>query len=406
MIRLTATFLAVLVLSAGLAAAEVDTSPMPIESVRAFPNLTFERPLLLTHAGDGSDRVFVASQLGQIHVFPNDQEVSTASAYLDIRDRVMYKDAENEEGLLGLAFHPEYAKNGQFFVYYTTREKPHLSVISRFRVSADDPNRADPQSEEVIMRIQQPFWNHNGGTIVFGPDGYLYIGLGDGGLRDDMFGNGQNLSTLLASILRIDVDHRDGDRPYAIPSDNPFRGAKASNGKDACEEIWAYGLRNVWRFSFDRRTDVCWAADVGQDTWEEINLIERGGNYGWNAREGRHRFGPKGSEPRDDLIEPIWEYNHALGKSITGGHVYRGERLPKLVGWYLYADYVSGQVWALKYDAETKQVVANRTIRGNEMPVTSFGEDQSGDVYFTTDVGKVHRFQVIASGESGLQKDE
>jgi len=379
-------------------AAEVDTAPMPVAVERAFPALSFRRPLLLTYAPDGTDRVFVASQYGKVHVFPNDPEVNESKVFLDIEDRVTYKDAENEEGFLGLAFHPKYRENGEFYVYYTTRTAPHTSVISRFRVSKDDPDRADPESEEEILRIAEPYWNHNGGTLAFGPDSYLYIGLGDGGAAHDPWGNGQNRGTLLGSILRIDVDQQDPGLAYAVPPDNPFVDATPAGGREKSvrPEIWAYGLRNVWRLAFDRETGTLWAADVGQDLWEEINLIRRGGNYGWNLREGMHSFGPNGSGPRDDLIEPIWEYSHDVGRSVTGGHVYHGKRVPELVGWYLYADYVTGQLWALKYDVEEQRVVANRPISGNTMPVMSFGEDQQGEVYFMTDHGAVHRFR---SGE-------
>ena len=266
-----------------------------------------------------------------------------------------------------------------------------MSVISSFRVSKDDPNRADPNSEVVIMRVKQPFWNHNGGTIIFGPDGYLYIALGDGGSADDPRGNGQNLKTLLGTILRIDVNRKSRRRNYAIPRDNPF----VRRPRNARPEIWAYGLRNVWRMAFDRKTGKLWAGDVGQKLWEEINIITKGGNYGWNLREAKHPFGPNGSGPRKGLIDPIWEYSHTIGKSITGGHVYRGKRLPALAGKYLYADYVSGQIWALKYDAKKKRVTGNRPILGNKMPVITFGEDEEGEVYFciVSPTGKgIYRF--------------
>ena len=379
-----------------VSAQEVNTSPLPVVAERAFPNIKIRRPIVLTHAGDGSNRVFLASQLGTIYVFPDDQDVEEAKLFLDMQKKVTYKDNENEEGFLGMAFHPKYKENGQFFVYYTTSDAPHTSVISRFRVSKDDPDRADPAFEEELLRIPQPFWNHNGGTIAFGPDGYLYIGLGDGGAANDPQGNGQNLKTLLGSILRIDVDRKSKGKNYGIPKDNPF----AAPNDDAQDEIYAYGLRNVWRLSFDRETGTQWAADVGQDLWEEIDIIVPGGNYGWNIREGLHKFVPKKAKPqpdepntRKDLIDPIWEYHHDIGKSITGGHVYRGKRLPGLVGYYLYADYVTGQLWALRYDEKQKRVTENRTIAGNVLPVMSFGEDEKGEVYFMVDTGTVHRFK-------------
>jgi len=394
------TWLAVgfVAMAAGSARAEkIDTSPLDVTVEQAFPQLRFVRPVVLTHPGDGTNRVVVASQLGEIRIFLNDQAVKKSSVFLDLRDRVVYKDKQNEEGLLGLAFHPMYRENGQFFVYYTTTDAPHTSVVSRFRVSPDDPNRADAKSEEEILRVKQPFWNHNGGTIAFGPDGYLYIALGDGGSGNDPLMNGQNLNTLLGAILRVDVDGTTPKDPeddssvplaYAIPADNPFAGFPGM----ARPEIWAYGLRNVWRMSFDRQTGQLWAADVGQNLWEEINLIRRGGNYGWNLREAKHKFGPGGSGPREDLIDPIFEYHHKVGKSITGGHVYRGQRLPQLAGKYIYADYVTGKLWALAYDAKAGRVAGNHPIPGGKMPVLSFGEDEPGEVYFCTDDGKIHRF--------------
>ncbi len=385
--------------------AEVDESPLAVEVVPAFPKLEWPdwitgidegklrdpRPIVITGAGDDSGRIFVATQYGTIHYFDNNPDATELHLFLDIRDRVMpFKPHENEEGFLGLTFHPKFSENGEFFVYYTatpTKEKPHLSRISRFRVKNDNPNEGDPASEEILLDIDEPYWNHNGGTVVFGPDGCLYLGVGDGGYFNDPHMNGQNLHTLLGKILRIDVDHegepnRQGKRaPYAIPKDNPFAG----QDRYARGEVWAYGIRNPWRLSFDRETGTCWAADVGQDLWEEIDIIEKGGNYGWNLREGKHKFGPGGVEETERLIEPIWEYHHDVGKSITGGHVYRGKKIPELTGGYLYADYVSGQVWALWYDEETKEVTANRTIREKGSPVITFGEDDEGEVYFTSE---------------------
>jgi len=372
-------------------AADSSDGVLPLKAQAAFPDLKWSgwspvsdggkaqplRPIVLTHAGDRSNRIFVATQRGVIHVFKNRQSAKKTEVFLDLESKVAYNDKQNEEGLLGFAFHPKYKKNGYFFVYYSTRDASHTSVISRFRVSKDDANKADVRFEDEVMRIKQPFWNHNGGTIAFGPDGCLYVGLGDGGSAKDPHGNGQNKATLLGSILRIDVDRKDKGLSYAIPRDNPFVGQPKVRG-----EIWAYGLRNVWRMSFDRKTGTLWAGDVGQDLWEEINLITRGGNYGWNLREAKHKFGKTGSGPSPDLIEPIWEYDHGVGKSITGGHVYRGKRLPELVGAYLYADYVTGKIWALRYNESKKKVVSNHLIPGNKLPVISFGEDEKGEVYF------------------------
>lgn len=369
------------------------TGELALNPVPAFPNLQWDgwepvdeqglarafRPIVLTHAGDGSDRVFVADQWGAIYVFDNDPDVADSVLYLDLRDRVRYIDSQNEEGLLGFCFHPDYRNNGELFVYYTARDDAHTSIVSRFKVSSDDPNRADPGSEEELMRIPQPFWNHNGGTICFGPDGYLYIGLGDGGAANDPMGNGQNLETWLGSILRIDVDHREDGKAYAVPDDNPF-----VHHEHAQPEIYAYGLRNVWRMAFDRETGDLWCADVGQNLWEEIDIIVPGGNYGWALREGRHPFGPQGSGEREDLIEPVWEYDHQVGKSITGGVVYRGEKLPELAGKYIYADYVSGRIWALTYDVAARKVVSNEAIPSpGGLAIINISEDEQGEVYLT-----------------------
>jgi len=370
--------------SPSLKVAETDSG---IEVAKTFTNLRIRRPILLTNAGDGSNRLFVPSQLGTIHVFPNDPAVEEAKVFMDLSSRVVYEDKENEKGFLGMAFHPRYKENGEFFVYYTPTDarKPHTVAVSRFRVSKDDPNRADLNSEERLLEIEHPFWNHKGGTIAFGPDGYLYIAVGDGGLANDPFANGQKLATLLGKILRIDVDKKDAGLAYAIPADNPFAG----QGAKARGEIWAYGLRNPWRIAFDRKTGTLWCADVGQDLWEEIDLITKGGNYGWSVREGVHKFGAKGAEASSAFVEPIWEYHHEVGKSITGGHVYRGKKFPKLDGSYVFADYVTGKVWALKYDEQKKNVDALLTIRGNIMPIMSFGEDEQGETYYTTDTDSI-----------------
>jgi glucose/arabinose dehydrogenase len=389
-------------------AQQVDLRPLPIKVVEAFPSLKWPddvtgvdeglvkevRPLVITGANDGTNRLFVATQPGTIHVFKNDPAVNQMTTFLDLRDRLHYRvPQENEEGFLGLAFHPRFKENGQFFVYYTynyKEEKERKSIISRFHVLKEDPNRADPDSEEVLLEIPQPFGNHNGGSLIFGPDGHLYVGLGDGGNANDPFKNGQNLSTLLGKILRIDVDHQDPGLKYAVPKDNPF-----ANRQDARGEIWAWGIRNVWRIAFDRQTGDLWAGDVGQDTWEEIDIIIRGGNYGWNLREGLHRFtgmGNVGSDPRPDLIEPIWEYNHSVGKSITGGNVYRGKGVPELNGAYLYADWVAGSISALTYDKAAKRVTANRAIVDKGAPVMTFGEDDLGETYYATQQGGLFMF--------------
>ena len=290
----------------------------------------------------------------------------------------------------------------------------HTTVISRFKVSKDDANKADPKSEEILFTFTHPFWNHKGGNLAFGPDGYLYTALGDGGSANDPQGNGQKLSTVLGKILRIDVDYKDAGKTYAIPKDNPFAGRSDARG-----EIYALGLRNVWGMAFDPVTKLFWAADVGQNIWEEINIIEKGGNYGWSIRESFHKFdktepkvttksGP-GRSPKEqnkpdpidrkDLIDPIWEYHHDTdGKSITGGAVYRGKRLPDLVGHFVYADYVSGKIWGLKYDDKTKKVVANRPIAGPpgfNIPCMSIGTDEAGELYLGDSFGQIWWFEKV-----------
>ena len=363
-----------------------------IASEEAFPKLKWEgfegvdeqgrirniRPMALTHAGDGSNRIFAGTQRGAIYVFENRRDVDQATFFLDLRDQVADWKKNNEEGFLGLAFHPEYASNGSFYVYYTSADEPRTSIVSRFQVSADDPNKADPDSEQVVMKIDQPFSNHNGGSIAFGKDGCLYIGLGDGGGRNDPLRNGQNLQTLMGSILRIDVNRQESGKGYAIPADNPFVGQE-----NVRPEIYAYGFRNVWRMTVDRMTGDLWAADVGQDFWEEINIVKAGGNYGWSVREASYPFNNIALPENQSVVEPVWEYDHQTGKSITGGFVYRGSRIPELQGMYLYADYISGRIWALKYDAETGEVVQNAIIAKAGFPVLAFGEDEQGEVYYT-----------------------
>lgn len=380
-------------------AGEVIEKPLPVSVTRAFENLIFDRPIVVTHANDGSNRVFVAEQEGLVKAFPNDPDVEEATVFLDIDKRCRYKDNNNEEGFLGFAFHPRFKDNGQVFAYYTTASEEHTSFLSRFTLSKTDSNKVDADSEEVLMKIPQPFWNHNGGTIAFGHDGYLYIALGDGGSGNDPTGNGQNLRTHLGAILRIDVDSTANGKPYAIPADNPFIdhnvviNRKGKTAK-AQPEIYAYGLRNVWRMAFDRETGKLWAGDVGQGVWEEINIIEKGGNYGWNIREAKHWFRPDGNDTKSDsMIDPIWEYHHDVGKSITGGLVYRGQEVPELVGKYVYGDYVTGLLWALEHDGT--KTVANYSLKqkGDKLPIMSFGDDEAGEVYFTTTFGQLYKFK-------------
>lgn len=376
----------------GVSTEGVKQTPMAVSVQRAFPKIQVERPVTITHFGDGSNRLVVAGQLGPIYFFPNRDDAQEAELFLDLTERVAYNDNQNEEGLLGLAFHPRFHENRSFYVYYTSTKEPQLSVISRFKTKSDDPNQGDPDSEQVLMTIKQPYWNHNGGTLIFGPDGYLYIGLGDGGLRADPLKAGQDLTTWLGKILRIDVDGKDPGLAYAVPKDNPFVATPKAK-----PEIYALGLRNVWRMAFDRETDDFWVADVGQDLWEEINVVKKGGNYGWSLREGAHPFHQKANDDVASCIDPIWEYPHtdAWGKSITGGCVYRGRNLPELRGYYLYADYVSGKLWALLRDRDSGKVLENRSIAWPpSLPIVTFGEDEQGEVFFSTVTsgGRIYRF--------------
>jgi len=335
-----------------------------------------DQPIGLAFARDGSGRLFVLEKVGRIRIVQNDTLVPTA--FLDITDRV--GSSGSERGLLGLAFHPQYPENGLFYVNYTDANGD--TVIARFQVSGD-PNVADPGTEQVMIQVAQPFPNHNGGGMEFGPDGYLYLGLGDGGSGGDPFGNGQSTDTLLGKLLRIDVNNGD---PYAIPADNPFAGG---GGK---AEIWAYGLRNPWRFSFDRQTGDLYIADVGQNQWEEIDFQPAGSpgglNFGWNLREGRHDF-QGGSSAGSELVDPVWEYSHSEGGcSVTGGEVYRGPSLPDWNGVYIYGDYCTGLVWGLlrQGDSWDGQLMFETPYR-----ITSFGADEAGEVYLVDYSGDIYR---------------
>ncbi|MEW6286884.1 MAG: PQQ-dependent sugar dehydrogenase [Chloroflexota bacterium] len=351
-------------------------SPISSPNATTFPNADdftwaliasgLARPVDLQ--ADGSGRLFVVEKAGRIRIIENGQLLD--APFLNIEDRV--NDSSNEMGLLGLAFHPNYAQNGYFFVNYTGSGGD--TFISRFQVS-DDSHKADPSSEVNLLRINQPFPNHNGGTLQFGPDGYLYAGLGDGGLAGDPFGNGQSLDTLLGKILRLDVDTAE---PYAIPPDNPFG-----------DEIWAYGLRNPWRMAFDPLTGDLYIADVGQNAWEEINYLPAaspgGVNFGWDYLEGTHAF--EGDAPAG-LTDPVAEYSHSEGGcSVTGGYVYRGA-MPEWDGIYLYGDYCTGFIWGLmRLDGAWQTQVLFDT----DVNITSFGQDKNGEVYLLADGGEVYQ---------------
>ena len=364
---------------------------LSLEAVPAFPGLVWDgwspvsddgkpvpplRPLTVTHAGDGSGRRFIVEQTGRIYMIEKDGQ--TAKIFLDIHEDTRPWKKSNEEGLLGLAFHPRFSETGEFFICYSPVDAPQAERISRFHVSAQDPNKADQNSEEIVLQFDQPFPNHNGGSIAFGPDGFLYIGLGDGGSRNDPFDNAQNLSVLLGKILRIDIDQPGAETAYAVPPDNPF-----VDMDGARPEIWAYGFRNPWQLTFDNQTGALWMADVGQDLQEEINLVKKGGNYGWRRREGSYPLGNISSDV--PVIDPLWEYDHQVGKSITGGPVVRGSTIPELEGRYLYGDFVSGRMWALGVqDSSDPSTISNQLIPWNGLPIFGFGHDQDGAVYVLT----------------------
>lgn len=346
--------------------------------VNAFPNLSFDQPVDFQHANDGTNRVFVVGQEGVVWVFNNSASTSVATVFLDITANV--STGGLEEGLLGLAFHPDFNNTECFYVYYSAAD-PRRTVLARYNVSLTDPNQADKESKLVLLEIQQPYSNHNGGQLAFNPDdGYLYIATGDGGSGGDPQGNAQNLTNLLGNILRIDVDNPANGKNYGIPADNPF----VDNLEGYREEIFAYGLRNPWRFSFDPLTGWLWVGDVGQNEREEIDIVEKGKNYGWNIKEGSSCFNPPSGCNSTGLVDPIWEYDHSLGIAIIGGYVYRGEKFPELEGIYIYGDYATGLIWGLSYDGTTPADVSvpeNRLLMDSGLIITSFGIDKDNGFY-------------------------
>ena len=355
------------------------TDAPPLETLRLEPlwaDREFREPTNLVQAHDG--RLLVTEQDGRVWAFdPSVSEVPAATEFLNITDRVSSR--RSEEGLLGLALDP--ADEQFLYVYYSAAD-PRRSVVSRFTLAADQ-SRVDPDSELVILEVGQPYANHNGGQIAFGPDGHLYIGLGDGGSAGDPLGSGQDTSTLLGSILRIDVSQATPERPYAIPSDNPF----ASGGGRG--EIWAYGLRNPWRFSFDRATGELWTGDVGQNRWEEIDLIERGGNYGWNRLEGNHCFSARDCD-RTGTVPPVWEYSlDGQPCSVIGGYVYRGAAIPWLRGVYVYGDFCTGEVFGLRY--ADGQVIEHQRLADTRRRIMSFAEDYEGELYLLSQKSGIYR---------------
>ena len=394
--------------------------PLPKIALQpVFPKLTIDRPVWLGESPDNSGRLFIVAQAGSIYIIKKGSDGSGAREFFNIENRQPYFD--NEDGLMSIAFHPGFKTNGLFYVYYNQKNPgddheppqsfPFRSIVSEFKVSATNQDRADLASERVLLSVPQPYGNHKGGEVAFGPDGYLYLGLGDGGFGGDPLGSGQSTSTLLAKMLRIDVNSRSttgwgGNQttlPYGIPQDNPFVGHPTPGPSGPRLEIYAYGLRNPWRYSFDRATGDLWVGDVGQELWEAVDLITNGGNYGWSVREGSHYYkpGPVGAH----YIEPVMEYthrtdlqaqgkfpDHSIGLCIIGGYVYRGGKFPSLAGVYVYGDYSLGTIWGFRYDRAARKVTAEGTLLEQHQNIFSFAEDGDGELYALTQNGQI--FQV------------
>jgi len=378
--------------------------PLPKIKLRpVFSALPLDRPVWMCQPPDASGRFFVVEQPGKILVIPKGGNGSQVKEFLNIEDRQTYIEAGQNTGigLMSMAFHPGFASNGLFYIFYAqqnsnqTGQFPGRNVISELKVSAADPDRADMDSERILLEVPEPFRNNQGGLLSFGPDGYLYISLGDGGSNNDPFNSGQNVCSLLGKILRIDVNTRSGkgkkELPYGIPKDNPWVGEpEMGKNSGARKETYAWGLRMVWRYSWDRKTGDMWAGDVGESNWEEIDRIVNGGNYGWCVREGAHHFKP--GAPGAQYIDPVMEYphsakllaesefpKHAPGVCVIGGYVYRGKKYPSLDGIYIYGDFVLGSIWGFRY-AEGK-VTDYGTLLEQPKNINSFAEDADGELY-------------------------
>jgi glucose/arabinose dehydrogenase len=347
------------------------------------------------------DDMYVVEKSGVIYRVSLDEEAKHHQAILDIRDRVDV--GHSEEGLLSLAFHPNYREKPEIFVWYTSHN-PRRMVLSSF-CAVDELEKINSKTEKIILEVEQPWGNHNGGTILFGPDGYLYLGIGDGGGSNDTKDNAQNTKSMLGKIIRIDIDKTSENKNYSIPDDNPF-----TKREGFLPEIWAYGLRNPWRMSFDNKTGKLWVADVGQNKWEEIDIVEKGGNYGWNLREGSHIFMKK--EQIVSSIDPVYEYGRYRGGSVTGGFVYRGENIPELKGSYLFSDYLSGRTWALKQTNDNlRKYKTRRIIKNQQLFISSYGQDQRGELYvcgFESPYaleGKIYRLVLTSDNRSSSITD-
>ena len=376
---------------AGVVVPTDSTEPGSISVAETFSGLTFELPVFLAAVPD-EDRLIVVEQKGRVYVFENDSDVSIKNTLLDLSEVVLFEGGYDEQGLLGFAFDPNFSTNRYVYVHYSAAS-PRRSIVSRFRWDAAT-DRVVLDTEKQLLWVAQPYSNHNGGMLAFGPlDGYMYIAFGDGGSGGDPDGNGQNGMTLLGTILRIDVHPQDPTNAYDIPLDNPFR-----DNENVRDEIYAMGLRNPWRFSFDRQKGDLWAADVGQNRLEEIDIVEAGENYGWCAFEGTERYaGCSTTLPDSSFVPPIHEYGRTEGASITGGYVYRGTQLPSLFGTYVYGDFVSGSVWSLGYGGSS--VLFNTTI-GTIMQLASFGEGNDGELFLIARSGEIYGLEESSGGSS------
>ena len=361
-------------------------STQSVEFVPMHTSLTFNDPVQAVYDGTTDKFLYVVEKNGVVRRVSTQKNEVNQPVFLDIRDKCTV--SHSEEGLLSMVFHPEYETTPELFVWYTAAN-PRRCVLSRFTADKET-NTANAKSEKILLEVNQPWGNHNGGTVLFGPDGYIYLGIGDGGASNDPHKNGQNKKTLLGSIIRIDPKAQENstqhtsDQPlsshstdslaYSIPEDNPFATDDSARG-----ELWATGLRNPWRMSFDRETGKLWVGDVGQNKWEEIDVVEKGKNYGWNIREGTHQF--MGNETQENTTPPVFEYGRRMGGSITGGYVYRGKQIPHLVGKYIYADYLSRRTWALTTQSkEVESATSVKIAKATPLSISSFSETPDGEL--------------------------
>ena len=387
MVKRLLTFMLMILLMVGASACSASAEPNPRDIAHsielAYPNLTFERPIYFAAANDASGEVYVVEQAGKILIFTDSAETTSADVFLDLSELV--NAGGQEQGLLGLAFHPNYTDNGYFYVNYTDENG---TIIARYTRDSNDTRKADPLSGVVMLSFDQPYANHNGGQLAFGPGGYLYIATGDGGSGGDPENNAQNLTNLLGKILRIDVDTQNGGMMYAIPSDNPFFGNDEGNRA----EIFAYGLRNPWRFSFDSEGTL-WVADVGQGQYEEIDHVVSGGNYGWSVKEGFEDYETVEGIDTAELIDPIHAYDHSVGTCITGGYVYEGSVLPELQGTYIYGDYVSGRIWALWIPEDGG--FHSEVVNDSDLNISSFGLTADGEIRIVDYSGQIYKISAV-----------